>query len=421
MIVPAEQLVPGLYVDLQLHWLKHPFASARFKITSDKEIQIIKRLKPDGVLVFPDRSDGNIVLSDPGNQATQDDSVDGDSAIHDEEIDLVLREKEAQARKAEALRVKQREARREFQRKAKIVRQITSDMKTRPANAIQNADEFVDELAAAFEGEGNLLVSLVELGSGRHADFNHAANVMMLSLMLGSVEGLNHTELKTLGTGALLHDIGKVEIPGSIRNKTKPLTPAEQGVMNRHPLIGRRLVERVRSMSEDVLNIVEHHHEFLDGSGYPAGLGAEALSPMVRIVSIVNMFDNLCNPPDIADAMTSNNALGKMYKFCDQKLDRRLVARLVETMGIYPPGTVVELSDENLGLVISADSTDKLRPAVLVYDPAIAKEDALIIDLMEYEGVRITRALRPGEYPPEIHDYFGIQDRLGYMVEKQRK
>ena len=215
-----------------------------------------------------------------------------------------------------------------------------------------------------------------------------------------------------------MHDIGKIEVPGSIKVKKTALTPAEEKVMQRHTITGRALVERVRDMNREVLDIIDKHHEFLDSSGYPQRLDGDKLSKLVRIVTIVNLYDNLCNPTDPKTAMTPKNALATLYKHYQNKLDNDLVKQFIGLLGVYPPGTVVKLNDDGIGLVISANSQSSLRPGVLIYDPDTPKEQAMILDLSEHPDVQILEALRPGDFPPEIHSYLGIQERIGYMMEK---
>jgi putative nucleotidyltransferase with HDIG domain len=413
--MPSSRLVTGLYVDLELPWIDHPFAFARFLIKSDKDIATIQRIKPGKVRIYPGRSNEGILFS----ELTQD---DGETLVPapapDPELQAQLEEKRAQEKRASELRIRRREVNREYREKSVQIKQLTSDMKSKPANAIHDLDELVDDLAHKFGSGENMLTRLVELSNKEYSDVHHTTNVTMLSLMLGSAAGLQGDDLKALASGAMLHDIGKINLPAGLAKKANP-TPAEQKIMQSHPEYGRRLVERVRSMSSEVLDIIEFHHEYLDGSGYPRGLRGKDLSLMVRIVAVVNHYDRLCNPPDLDQALTPKNALARLYRDYSTRLDSALVARLVEILGVYPPGTVVRLNGERLGLVIASNNDNKMQPDILVYDPDIPKQDAMIIRLSEYDDLNIEQALKRGEYPQEIHDYFGIQDRIGYLVDSQ--
>jgi len=411
-----DDLVVGLYIDLELGWSDHPFTFSKFKIKNNKDLKAVQSLKIKQVTVIPAK--GDVPVPKPAEKILN--SVSTSMPDQDLEVDELWQEKNTQQEKARLLREKRKKLTREYQQRAKKIRNMTKDMKNRPANAIHNIDEIIDDMASIFEAGEDMMTNLVNLGSGIHDDCNHTTNVAMLSLMLGAAEGISAEELKLLGTGALLHDIGKINVPGSIKIKKTALTPNEEKIMEKHALDGRQLIERVRHMDQKVLDIIDKHHEFLDGSGYPHGLKAAKIPILVRIVAIVNLYDNLCNPADPSTAATPKIALATLYKMYQDKLDNNLVKRLIGLLGIYPPGTVVKLSDESLGLVISADPKASLQPTVLIYDPDTPKEEAMIISLTEFPDLKIEQALRPGDYPPSIHHYLGIQERLGYMVEKNQ-
>ncbi len=415
--IPSKKLMVGLYVDLQLSWLQHPFPFTSFRIKDDKEIQLIKKLIPGKVRVYPGRSDENIAISELIADNVEMDSTQ--AAEPDPEMEAILLEKKAQLEQMEKLKIRRRQVNREYEEKSRQIKSITHDMKTRPVNAIHDIDKLAEDLSLKFADKDNLLPKMVDLNTQDYTDYHHTTNVTILSLMLGSAIGMKREELQTLGAGALLHDIGKIEISTSITMKKAPRTTAEEAVYQRHAIAGGTLVRRVRKMSPEVIEIIERHHEFLDGSGYPAGLSKKDLSPMVRIITLANLYDNLCNPPDSDQAKTPKDALAILYKRYENKVDSELVARMVETLGIYPPGTIVQLNNEQRGMVIAARPGVKLKPDILIYDSLTPKEEAVILRLSDYDDVCIERALKPGEYPDAIHDYFNLKDRIGYMVDSE--
>lgn len=415
--IPSKKLVAGLYVDLQLSWLQHPFPFTRFLIKNDKDIQLIKKLIPGKIRVYPGRSDENIHISEL--IAGSDEAESSEIIQPDPEMEAILLEKKAQLEQMEKMKARRLEVNREYEEKSKQIKSIAHDMKTRPVNAIHDIDELAEELSIKFSDKDNLLTKMVDLNTQDYTDYHHTTNVTILSLMLGSAIGMKKTELQILGAGAMLHDIGKIEISTSITMKKTARTAAEEAVYQRHALAGGTLVERVRKMPAKVVEIIERHHEFLDGSGYPAGLIGANLSTMVRIVTVANLYDNLCNPLNSEQAKTPKDALAIMYKRYENKVDTNLVARMVETLGIYPPGTIVQLNNEQIGMVIAAKPGVKLKPDILIYDPLTPKQDAVILQLSEYDDISIEQALKPGEYPDAIHDYFNLKDRIGYMVDSE--
>lgn len=407
-IIPLDQLVIGLYVDLELGWSEHPFMFAQFKIKSNKDIAVIKSLGLKEVTILPERSDVAIT------EATPDEDLE-----HENVLDDMWQEKKDQIHKAELYREKRKRITRRYQQQAKKVRKITSQIKSQPANALHNVDEVVEDLASSFESNSDMLTNLVNLGSGDHSEYNHSVNVTMLSLMLGNAEGVTKDELQQLGMGALLHDMGKIEVPGSITMKKGPLTRPELKFLERHTTLGLKLAERVRELPKNVSDIIESHHEFLDGSGYPNQLLSTKISKLVRIVAITNVYDNLCNPPDPTKAVTPKTALAMMYSKYKDKLDRKLIETFIHILGVYPPGTVVQLNDDSIGLVIAADPKAMLQPEILLYNPDIPKEQAITVDLKDHEHLSIKDVLRPSEYPSRIYEYLGIEERLGYLIENR--
>ncbi len=418
--VAVKDLVVGLYIDLDLKWMDHPFTFSKFKIKNENDIKVIKSLKIKSVSVFLDKSDA--FISDVTDEGIVEEPIEELVDEEQKELEeLLWKQKQEQRERAREINIKRREITKKYNATSKQIQQVTKSLKFSPANAIHEIDDIVNEMASTFEGSQDIITQLVNLGNGGHSDFNHITNVSMLSLMLGSAEGLNADELQLLATGALLHDIGKIDLPGSIKNKKEALSSAEQKIVESHPRNGSRMIKRIRVMDKRVLDIIENHHELLDGTGYPAKLRANQLSKFVRIVSIVNLYDNLCNPVDAKTAITPKMALATLYDKYKEKLDRQLVERLIGLLGVYPPGTVVRLNNDKVGLVISADSRATLQPCILIYDPEIPKNEAQVISLIDHPDVKVQEALKAGDFPAEIHQYLDIQDRLGYLAETLTK
>src|SRR5262249_9886553 len=162
--------------------------------------------------------------------------------------------------------------------------------------------------------------------------------------------------------------IGKSEIPAQITLKTQPLTPAEESLFRTHPLVGSRLAQKLGPVPPAVIAIIEQHHECMDGSGYPRKTQGRWISQLVRVVAIANVYDNLCNPLDVEKALSPKDAMAHLFRAYAEKLDPDLVKTFISVMGVYPPGTVVQLSDDNIGLVVAVDRRQLLRPRVVLYN-----------------------------------------------------
>lgn len=407
--LPVEKLLIGLMVDIELPWTKHPFLFSKFKINSASEISVIKKLGLKEVTVFPDQSDIQAAKTSEQPAVASDKETEELTEQHWED-------KNNKIEGAEKYRTKRRAVSKKYQEQAMMVQRLTKDMKSSPANAIRDAVELVDAMSGEFDEQKEFFTNLVNLGSGAHTIYNHTVNVMVLSMCLARAEGISGNEFRTLARGALLHDVGKVELPGQVLNKKTALTKAELGVFQQHALLGRRLCERVEDPREEMLQIIESHHEYLDGTGYPNKLKGDQIPTFVRVVTIANTYDNLCNPDNISRAMTPKIALATMYSKFKDKLDNDLVQKFITIMGIYPPGSVVSLNDESLGVVVSVEPKSMLRPEVLIYNPDIPPQKALILNLKEHEDLEIVRVLKPSQCPKRVFSYLGIQERVGYMT-----
>lgn len=409
--IPIDRLKPGLYVDLQLHWTEHPFLFRRFKIKSDNEIAVIRDLGLREILVYPERSSASVEPSEPA-AATSAESSAGDK-------DALWEAKNQRIEEAARYRSRRNKRSREYAERVKQIKNLTSNLQNAPANAARDAREIAEAMTSAFDDEGNVMINLVNFSDDRFSMYHHTINVAVITLSLGKALGIKGRELRWLCIGALLHDIGNSAIPAKVRMKQTALTSAEQKLMNTHPVLGARLAGYLEDIAPQVVEIIEQHHEHLDGSGFPKGLKGSEISELARVVAITNCYDNLCNPKNPKAALTPKATMAMLYARYKNKLDGAVVQRFIQAMGVYPPGTVVSLSDGSIGLVTAVHSDALLQPMVLVYRDDIPKSEALHLDLRKHEDISIEEALKPGEYPRRIYEYLGITQSTAYYFEKE--
>ena len=188
-----------------------------------------------------------------------------------------------------------------------------------------------------------------------------------------------------------------------------------------HPQYGVEIGQKA-GMPKIVLEVIASHHEFLDGSGYPNKLKGDAIRMPTRIVTIANVYDKLCNHADPNQSLTPHEALSMMYARRRAQFDSAAMATLVKSLGVYPPGTLVRLSNDAMGLVMNMNVGQPLRPRILVYDDEIPKEEAIILDLSaESKDLSISASIRPGLLPRAIFDYLNPRKRVNYYVDVQSK
>ena len=244
----------------------------------------------------------------------------------------------------------------------------------------------------------------------------HALNVTVISLLMARVFGFGEDDLLDLGLGALLHDVGKLDLPDRAFQADGPGSHADQLAYREHVALGLAHGRRM-GLSDGALVVLAQHHEMADGSGFPKNAKAEQMLPAARLVACVNHYDNLCNPFDINKAMTPHEALSFMYAKRRDKFDAKVLQLMVRCLGVYPPGTLVQLSNESLAVVTAVNPKKPLRPRVLVYDPQVPKDEAIVLDLEVETEINIAKSIRPALLTPKAAAYLNPRKRVTYFFD----
>ena len=224
----------------------------------------------------------------------------------------------------------------------------------------------VTRLAEEVIQNADALVWLTHLKKRDQYTATHCINVCILALTFGRSLGLDGETLNRLGLGALLHDIGKLRVPERILNKPGRLTESEFNIMMTHPQEGHALLANDHSLELDTLNIILHHHERLDGRGYPFGLAEHEISLLVRITSIVDVYDAITSDRCYHDAIPPARALENLFKWAPGNYDVGLLESFIKCIGIYPIGSVVRLVSNEVGVVVASDQGRRLKPIVML-------------------------------------------------------
>ena len=209
----------------------------------------------------------------------------------------------------------------------------------------------------------------------------HSLNVAILSIALGRAEGLVQSDLEDLGVCAMLHDVGKTKIPSEILNREGSLDEQEFEVMKMHTIHGKKLLIGQPDVPAAAVDIALSHHERMDGSGYPVGLTANDIPYLVRIVAIADAYDAMTSGRVYCEAKPAAEALKLMLDAKDSHFDALLLNKFIESIGVYPIGSIAELNSGEAGIVLPTDENNGLRPLVLVTrDQHKVPCDAKIVD-----------------------------------------
>lgn len=235
----------------------------------------------------------------------------------------------------------------------------------------KKARVLVTQLADQVIKNPDALIWLTYLKERDEYTATHCINVCILALSFGRELKLDKDSLHKLGMGTLLHDIGKMKVPDEILNKPGRLTKDEFEIIKAHPSDGHAMLINDHEIDPASLHVVLHHHERLDGGGYPDGLSEEEIPLLTRISSIVDVYDAITSDRCYHDSVAPSTALENLFKWASGNFDISLLERFIKCLGIYPIGSVVQLNSGEVGVVVATDEDRRLKPTVLlVLNPA---------------------------------------------------
>lgn len=236
--------------------------------------------------------------------------------------------------------------------------------------------------------------------------YEHALSSAIWAVALGREVGLSRQDLRSLAMGGMLMDIGKLRVDPELLHAQRPLTAKESAYMQDHVSHGLKIIEESGIINPDVLNMVAHHHERHNGSGYPLGTRGDMIPAVARIAAIVDTYGALTSHREYAAAIAPSHAIRVLYDARDVDFQAELVEAFIRAIGVYPAGTLVELSSGEVGVVVAEYRTRRLHPKVMILlDPNKRRLAApQLKDLQEANDqaagrpVNIVRSLEPGAY-----------------------
>jgi putative nucleotidyltransferase with HDIG domain len=407
----------GLYIHLDLGWMDHPFTFSNFKIRNDGQIAQIQALGLKQLRYDPMRSDCQPEPPKPA-AAGQAAATPVVAAPVTEEAAAESQET-FETQRLEELRQAVHECERKFVHAVTEVTRIEREIHITPPKSMAEAHVLVDSMVESLLTESDVVLHAMNDRRGMAEQYSHGLNVTVLSLILAKSMDMTENEVKHLAMGALFHDIGKTQIPDRITRKTDPLTKSELTLLQQHCQFGATFADNFK-LDPQVKLVIQQHHECMDGSGYPDRLKGEQIDCLSRIVAIVNTYDNLCNPLNLATAMTPYEALANMFSRQRTKFDPNILKLLIKSLGVYPPGSVVRLSSGDHGMVMSVNPSKPLRPCVMLHLPDVPRKTPMLIDLGDEAALSITQCLRPSQLPKEALEYLSPGRRISYYFDKEK-
>lgn len=403
----------GMFVELDVGWLAHPFPSGSFKLTSTRQIETIRGLGLQLVRVNmaksdPEPSDAPLVVGAGMDAQT----VAGNEAVQREQLLRRQRAEDLAAQHRSQIVCERRfgEAIRQYRKALELI-------PSQPKAAAQQCQTLVDGFVGEMLSEGESAIRLLSEAAGDKSSM-HPVNVTIISLLLGKAMGLEKSELSDLGLAAFLHDVGKTQLQDRVRWLEENFSTAEYKLYQEHVALSVQ-VGKSMGLSKDALMAIAQHHELADGSGFPSRIKGDAMTRGARILALVNRYDNLCNPSRPAAALTPHESLSIIFAQQKTRFDAAALSAFIRMMGVYPPGSVVQLVDERYAMVVSVNSARPLKPRVLVHDSGVTRDEALILDLERAPHVGIRRSLKPVALPNAAMDFLAPRQRVTCFFERQ--
>jgi len=248
------------------------------------------------------------------------------------------------------------------------------------------------------------------LSKMRHHDaysYEHSVKNCALGIALGRHMGLNKKELNTLATGLLLMDIGKIRLPKELLIKSTPLTSDEAELMRKHVAFTVEILRKTKGINEHIINIALTHHERYDGSGYPNGLVGIQTPVYGRMAAIIDCYDAMVSSTPYRKAIPEHKALQNIYNLRDKLFQQELVEQFMQCMGVYPTGSLVELSSGAVGAVLSQNAQQKMKPKVMLLldEEKRPYRKGRVINLMEQDDLPlfISKSLENDSYGVDLN------------------
>jgi putative nucleotidyltransferase with HDIG domain len=357
--IGVRQLTVGMYLkEFCGPWLEHPFWRSSFVLSDAKDIAIIRASSVREVWIDCakglDLPPGSAVVSVAESEA----QVDAELAVTANSVRDTARAPSAA----------------EFTRAAKIVansRQAVASMfaEARMGRTVDTggARRLVEEISDSVSRSAGALISLARLKTADDYTYMHSVAVCALMIALARQLGLGKEEVRSAGIAGLLHDLGKAAIPLDILNKPGKLTDAEFAIVKTHPEKGHEMLLQSGDVDPVARDVVLHHHEKDDGSGYPKRLRGAAISLFAKMAAVCDVYDAITSNRPYKAGWDPAESLRKMAEWSNGHFDLSVFQAFVKSIGIYPIGSLVLLNCGRIGVVIEQNEKSLLHPQVKVF------------------------------------------------------
>lgn len=370
--IPVTAVVVGMYIHaFEGKWVDHPFWRGRFALTNCEDLHRLRQSGIQSLLI--DVSRGlDVIAPDTSADCAADQqrpATTGGGNIGPSIEEEVSRAVEICARAKDAV--------------------VSMFNDARMGNAIHagSATELISEISESVLRHPHALISLSRLKTSDEYTYMHSVAVCALMIALARTLKMTEAQVFDAGIAGLMHDVGKMLIPESILNKAGKLTLEEYQIMQGHSKAGAEILKASHRVSAMVLDVCLHHHEKMDGSGYPHGLNAQDISVFARMAAVCDVYDAITSERPYKKGWEPAHSVREMASWRGH-FDHGIFQAFVKTVGIYPVGALVSLESGRLGVVVEQNAQSLLRPKVKVFLSTRTRKAIRIdvVDLMKLSG-----------------------------------
>lgn len=397
----VTDLKPGMYVSsLDRPWLETPFPFQGFVLTDEDIRQLTGLCK----YVYVDAEKSEIAPDNPV-----------ENAIIPQAPEELVNSKQAKSYARTTSRAQELEAAKvAYRNLTDVYDQLIMDVARNRKLDIPQLKEAVIPMVDSVVRNPDAFILLTRLKKIDSYAYQHAMSCAVLAVATGRQIGLPRDMLQNLALGAALFDIGRARLPHELLTKPRRLQEQELEYVRKHVQFSLDTVAVSEHITPDVLRMIETHHERHDGSGYPMGLSGDQIPLYGRIAGIVDCYDAITSNRPYATQVTPDEAIRMLYEWRDVEFQGALIEQFIQVIGVYPVGTIIELSDGRVGIVVAQHLEARLRPVVMI---VLERDKQFVADYYEFDMKKhsngedgmplgIRRSLSPGSYGIDPAEYF---------------